>query len=204
MKPRIILLNGPAGSGKDSIGKEILNQGLTYSKIRKFAEPLKRAVSAFFNLTPAEYDFYFETYEGKNTRSYRFFGLTPREWLIKFSEDYAKVNGGKDVFGVLLADEIEKDFKEGYETIIVTDSGFQDEALALLRKFDGKADVLIVRLHRNGYTFAGDSRGYITFKDFVVFNPMELDIDNDSMLSDAVYKIESYYDENKPEEGTKE
>jgi len=49
----------------------------------------------------------------------------------------------------------------------VPDSGFREEAEAIVREA-GAGDVLLVRLHRPGHGFSGDSRGYIDLDDLGV------------------------------------
>ena len=161
MSKLIIFLNGPAGSGKDTIGRFLVDK-FSKAGLYKFAEPLKRAVGSFFSLNEEEYSYYFETQQGKATVGPRFYNKTPREWLIGFSELYAKTLGGKDVFGKLCAKKIETNFNNGtHEVAIITDSGFVEEAKAVVDSFKGEdVDFLVVRLERDGLSFSGDSRGY--------------------------------------------
>lgn len=161
MMNKVVFLNGPAGSGKDTIGR-FLSDKISKSNIYKFADPLKKAVAAFFELSPDEYQYYFETQEGKNTPSPRFNNKSPREWLIGFSEDYAKKYGGKHIFGTIMARKLHSNFNSGIiDTAIITDSGFTEEAEAVLNSFGNTVEFYLVRIHRNGFNFTGDSRGYI-------------------------------------------
>ena len=186
---KVIFLNGPAGSGKDTIGRFLADK-LERASIYKFADPLKKAVSAFFDLTPEEYQFYFETQQGKNNPSPRFNNKTPREWLIGFSEDYAKKYGGKHVFGTIMANKLTSNFNSGVtKTALITDSGFTEEAEEVLNRFGTTVEFFIVRLHRNGYNFTGDSRGYVYLeKEHRLVHA--LDINNEEgRVEDAVQKI---------------
>lgn len=190
MNNKIILLNGPAGSGKDTIGRFLVDR-INNSSIYKFAEPIKDAVAAFLNLSSEERHYYFETQEGKNNPSPRFFGHTPRKFLIDFSETYAKTLGGKDVFGKILATKLQLDFTQGLiKTAVVTDSGFLDEAEAVLKAFPEDYEVYLFRLHRNNCSFLGDSRSHISLFKSKASNVEELDIENeDGNVEKAVNEI---------------
>lgn len=153
--PKYIVLNGPAKSGKDTIGQALhaLLVMNGYKSIReKFAAPLKDGVAAFLGLTQAERLNYFEHPYIKDMKIKRFMGKTPRQMLISFSEDWVKPQFGKECFGELLRQRTAS--MQGY--VVVTDCGFDDE----LEPFD-KTDIAVIRLQRQGCTFEGDSRKYI-------------------------------------------
>lgn len=155
--PKYLLLNGPAGVGKDTLGamaKESLNSSGYPVKLDKFSAPLKSAVAAFLGLSPAEFEYYFETPEKEKPQT-RFCGVTPRQALINFSEDYAKPTFGEAVFAKACL-ERNKNF-EGI--VIITDCGFTIEANTI---FDAMGrNAFLVCLEREGLTFEGDSREYV-------------------------------------------
>jgi len=188
---KIIFLNGPAGSGKDSIGNFLVPK-LNKASIYKFATPIKKAVAAMFNLSPEEYQFYFETPEGKNNPSPRFFNKTPRQWLISFSEDFAKVHGGTAVFGKLMANNLTPAFRNNMvNNVVITDSGFKPEADALIDVFRDECEFFLIRIHRNGFKFDGDSRGYIYLeKDYSFIHTVDI-INEEGRIEHAVNKITS-------------
>lgn len=188
MTRKIIFLNGPAGSGKDTLGNGLMMLRTWPSAMTmKFSEPLKRQVSEILALTKAEEEFYFETQEGKSFRSERFNGLTPRQALIIHSEEFAKKVGGHGVFGKYAASVIKKEFAKDEElnTIIFTDSGFVAEAEAVMTAFGDTCEYWLVRIHRDGCTFDGDSRNYLNAPMF----KNVLDIENNSAISVAVNEI---------------
>lgn len=199
MTRKIIFLNGPAGSGKDTVGKSLglyLPAYAQYNHVMKFSEPLKRQVAEILGLSKEEQEFYFETQEGKSFRSERFNGMTPRQALIQHSEEFAKKIGGQDVFGKYAAKKIRDMLNRDTElrTITFTDSGFVPEAQAVINAFGDTFEYWLVRLHRDGCTFAGDSRGYL---DAPIFKNV-LDIENNSAISITVNEIkEKIYGENK-------
>ncbi len=167
---KIILVNGPPRSGKDTVGDIIAK--IAGGTPVKFAASLKRATHAFFHALRDDFsddtlyvatrasinDAYYE--QTKETSMPLFGGLTPREAYIGASETFLKPTFDNDVFGNILADQIERSDKKLF---VVTDSGFQSEAEVMIRRF-GLDNVKLIRLTRAPYTFEGDSRGYIALE----------------------------------------
>lgn len=157
---KIVLLNGPPRSGKDALGRRISDvsvreMGTSRVILAKFANVLKLAVHRAFDLQgvgPEEFD------SCKDQPSAAFHGATPRAAYIQFSEQFAKPLFGKRYFGerlgAMLAPHDSSDI-----VAVVTDSGFVEEAQALVDRF-GAENVTLVRLSRPGATFEGDSRSY--------------------------------------------
>ena len=153
--PKVICLNGPKHSGRDTIGvalKAALVKSGYNCIIEKFAQPLKDGVACFLGLNERMAHHYFENPAVKDHPSSNFFGMTPCQVLISFSEEWAKPKFGKEVFGVLMRDRIED--LDGF--VVVTDCGFREE----LEPLD-PTDLAVVRLHRHKTNFDNDSRGYI-------------------------------------------
>ena len=72
-------------------------------------------------------------------------------------EHFIKPLFSKEYLGhVLLSEVMEEGFD--HETVVVTDSGFEPECQPLIRNIE---NVYLIRLHRPGYDFSKDSRGYI-------------------------------------------
>ena len=171
---KIILLNGPPRAGKDYAGAALLEHLPAGTPILKFAQELKerthalyRLVDAFGNLCPHDH---FE--DRKDTPLVEFEGLTPRAAYIAVSERLIKPLHGERIFGEWLARRIDQ-LEVG--TVVITDSGFVPEAEVLVEKF-GAENCLLARIHREGYTFAGDSRSYL---DLSHLNVQCTDINND-------------------------
>lgn len=165
--PKYIILNGPPKSGKDTIGQQLHFQLRPHYSVirRKLAEPIKRAVAAFTGLTPVEADHYFENPVVKDAPSKRFFGTTPRQVLISFSEDWVKPNYGKTAFGEIMLEST----KDHNGVVVITDCGFEEE----ISVFD-PTEAVVIRLHRDGCSFANDSRNFVYPEGFLSF-----DVDND-------------------------
>lgn len=166
---RILLVNGPPRSGKDTVG-DIVKELVPDAMVTKFAHSLKCATHALYaalggDITHEDWplrhhpgldnDDYYEF--TKDAAIPRFFGRTPRECYIAVSELLLKQVHGEQFFGELLAAQIANN---GAGYVVVTDSGFLPEAMALVDKF-GPDNVAVVKLRRKGCDFTGDSRGYI-------------------------------------------
>lgn len=162
---RVILLNGPPRSGKDTIGaamRAILDRG-THAVVRKFAGALKDAAHRLYSVGPGVGHDWFEAVKDESCS--QFFGRTPREVYIAVSEKLMKPLHGDRIFGRLLVDEIKRtqvvEFDEDTDlVVVVTDSGFAPEAQELIDAF-GIDNVSLVRITRKGASFDGDSRSYI-------------------------------------------
>ncbi len=85
MSFKIILVNGPPRSGKDTIG-QLLCQRLPLV-LDKFARKLKEAAHALYGMPELPHD-HFEAC--KDTPLEQFFGKSPRQVYIAVSETYFK------------------------------------------------------------------------------------------------------------------
>jgi hypothetical protein len=168
---RVVLLNGPPGSGKDTAGLAITR---TFnSSIMKFAGPIKRAVHADFNLPPDTPDDIFENC--KDDPNPALFGHIPRKEYIHKSEQDMKPRFGPDFYGLLALRTLWRDYERGTRLFVVTDSGFASEAEPIVN-FVGRLNCLLIRIYAElrGKTFQGDSRSYITIP-----GVLTLEISND-------------------------
>ncbi len=87
-------------------------------------------------------------------------GKSWRQIYIHYSEQVIKPLHGAEWFGEQF---VQAARGSGADTVIVPDSGFVPEAERAVREF-GAANVRLVRLYKQGCTFAGDSRDYISLK----------------------------------------
>jgi len=185
----IYILNGPPQSGKDVIVTALSKRHPELVHL-EFKYKLIQLGLEFTGLTATEwYDIYNDRTKketpnpvfgwNKHTRSYH----TPRSLLIHISEEVVKPLFGDRYFGEALLMQIPPDSSQ----FIVSDGGFVDEVLPLI---DAGHNVVIIRIHRPGYSYANDSRSYLYIKD-ILANPtyelgkgnlIEFDIDNDSTL----------------------
>ncbi len=160
--PKIFLLNGAKLSGKDTGGGWLAAK---YGTVVKFAEPIKRAVTAVYHAgNRDEFDKY-DTPELKDLPQDIYFGKSCREVQISVSETWLKKFHNDDrIFGKFLIKDIER--RQDMPNLLsrrnyfVTDSGFAPEAEALIEKY-GAGNVFLARIHCPGCNFTGDSRSYI-------------------------------------------
>lgn len=152
---KIIILNGPAGVGKDTIGNALAKD---YNCIpTSFKRPMFEI--AYSILGEEVFLNFMKAYDDRDQREQpQIFlgGKTCREFMIWISELVVKPLFGNQQFGKLMSEHI-RICDEGF-CFVCTDGGFPDEVIRLVE--DGH-DVTLVRLFMDGKTFAGDSRDYI-------------------------------------------
>lgn len=153
-----IILNGPPGCGKDTVGLELTKYGY---QTMAFKEQLYIETAKLFDLPLVElialqndrtlkdepYDDLIHPEAGAC--------ISPREALIYTSEKYIKPKYGKDYFGKAAADSC---VVRNIQFAVFTDGGFGPEVDCLEDIYEW---VTVIRLHRQGCTFAGDSRNYM-------------------------------------------
>lgn len=153
----VIFLNGPPGSGKDTLGIKLAQ---TYSgfEIIKFAWEVKERCHALYGRHDYPHD-YFE--ECKDLPTDFFLGKTPRQAYIAFSETYLKPLHGEQIFGKLLLKRMTSSLSSS-RGFIITDSGFASEAAPLMAHY-GKNNCVLVRIHAESRykSFDNDSRSYL-------------------------------------------
>lgn len=150
---RFVLINGPKRSGKDTAAKALVASRNDVVRIG-FADHLKNATHAAYGMPEVQFD-RFEAV--KDSPREEFFGLTPRAAYIAHSEQYMKPLHGKDVFGRIFMRAA--NFARA-PVIAVPDSGFASEVEPLIEAV-GREQILLLRIHREGHDFTGDSRSYI-------------------------------------------
>lgn len=179
--PKFIFINGPAGSGKSTLAEQITSLHPECFR-ESFAEPIRSMIySVFFPSDgPLEYRYNLREQKIKSSRLATLAGLdieagdnpSTREVMIEFSESFMKRLFGPDIFGRLLWQRCAEQ-THFYESFVVDDSGFVDEAAYVIGRV-GKDNCHLVRLHRTGTHYRGDSRGYISLE-----GVQTLDLHND-------------------------
>lgn len=173
--PRIFCINGPAGSGKDTLG-EIIRDLLTkptYSPVMdKFAAPIEEALHGLLKETDYGYKFRRWRHDPMRKEQEFIWGMTIRELMIKFSEEFIKPVAGNDAFAQLAVERAIKTHLHYDapmdEYIIYTDTGFQSEFDAYCRALKStwpNAEINLIQIHRTGHTFEGDSREWVIAND---------------------------------------
>lgn len=192
--PFFLFINGPAGSGKDTLAK-LIAAAEPGAYIESFAEPIRSMIySVFFpndgpitythdlrdqkvKASPMPYPAFDAYYHTKEQKHY-----TIRQEMIAFSEEYMKRRYGPMVFGKLLWDRVQEQamFSKHF---LIADSGFVPEAEYLISKV-GPQNCALIRLHREGCTYSGDSRGYIELSDVTA-----IDMQNNGSLDDLLQQV---------------
>ena len=150
---QVIILNAPPHSGKDTIA-DLLVKNFNATK-QEFKEALYEATANHYGLDINTYKALATNRILKDSEETSFFeeeGKTYRQGLIHVSENIIKPMYGADYFGVKAAQKLVDGinaFSDG--------GGWWPELAPVAEVAD---QVIICRLYRNGYTFAGDSRDY--------------------------------------------
>lgn len=151
---RILLLNGAPRSGKDTAGA-ILCDLLDDARRYAFANQVKEMAMGAMGV-PMSWIKHFEAM--KDEPSPILCGRSFRECCIQMSEGFAKPLFGDRYFGDALAADISAiAADQGDHIAIVTDSGFREEAEALVDTF-GRSSVRRILISRPGTSFDHDSR----------------------------------------------
>ena len=149
----IIILNGPPGSGKDALCKVICEHTRT-KHLEVKARLFDLALSISGLTAPVWWGLYNDR-EKKERPTPLLGGLSPRGFMIYISEQVMKPLFGADYFGRYAAAQAESCPSD---VIIFTDGGFREEVKLLAEV----GNVHLVHLYREGYTFDGDSRSYLS------------------------------------------
>ena len=166
----VIILNGAPGIGKDTIA-EIIARKWEY-RILSFKSPMFDIARTILGATDfARFAVRYHDRKRKEVK-YDFLGdRSPREFMIHISENFVKPTLGKNQFGKLLCDSaLTSPFN-----CIVSDGGFDEEVEHVAAH--EALNVFVVRLHRDGMTFEGDSRKHIRRPDLICDTYHELDFD---------------------------
>lgn len=187
---KIILLNGPSQSGKDTT-KNIIFEYLLTENIAsdfvlchdKFSAPIKLAFAAMMEADIGEDEFTVEGYENDKEKVIPLLGVSYRRWQIDFSEKFMKPLYGQNVFGRMLISRLTEDYitdEDGEWVFVISDCGFQIEIEEVLKAFKPE-QVMLIRLHREGKTYEGDSREEVFLPNTY---PYQHDVANNGTLDD--------------------
>lgn len=152
---KIILLNGPAGSGKDTIADHLVQEYPCMFSKQSFKESLYELTAGYFGVSLGYIIEQNSDRVTKETPNKFLGGKTPREALIYASEDVYKPRYGKSVFGQKAKQRLVQSM-----TNVFSDSGFIEEAEPLLEQV-GTDNMICVQIERDGCSFENDSRDYV-------------------------------------------
>jgi hypothetical protein len=155
---KVIILNGPPRSGKDIaatfIKKDMRNVGMF-----TFKRPLVAVLRAIVPVDNSHHHTMLNT-DLKDVESQWCGGLTPRQLMIKISEEWIKPVFGNDHLGKLAAYQIQT---TPCEFAVFPDGGFDDEVKVLAKTF-GYDNIYVIHIHRPGCNYDDDSRSYINLQ----------------------------------------
>ena len=181
-----VVLNGPPGCGKDTIANQIITGGLFVK--HQFKDALYEHTAKHFQVDLDKFIHYASDRDVRDSKSLAGLGgRTPREALIHVSEDIYKPRFGNDYFGQMEALRLEEHSRRmgGSLNVIYPDGGFTSELGPIESKLDF---LLIVRLHRDGFDFKGDSRSYIHLPDTEKRKSVDIYL-NDGCVNDGVLAV---------------
>ena len=121
---RIVILNGPPRSGKDTAAGFLRTCFLT--RDYKMSKPNKDGLKAMFNLSEQEFDYLFE--QAKDEPHELLFGKTAREVQISLSEDWAKMFWDRSFFGNMAARR-HLNKPTSMDFTVISDCSFVEEAV---------------------------------------------------------------------------
>lgn len=151
----VIILNGPPGCGKDTIGNLFADREHYMSL--SFKGRMFDIAAASLGMDKALFMENYESRPWKETPRDEWSGKSVRDLMIATSENFMKPFFGEDIFGKIVCSDIRK-LRPFVRSFIMTDGGFQAEVDALVK--DGN-NVILVHMHREGCSFEGDSRDYV-------------------------------------------
>ena len=171
-KPLVIMFNAPPRAGKDTACEILMRKFPESVKYEYFKEYLYKESAKVLGL---DFNFWASVCQNGDLKDKPMLrlqtgeaegSLTPRDILINVAENILKPKHGKDCIANATAHKIAKTIQQfkaekGYNPIIVVpDLGFPYEADAV-RTIIPSAEVAVVHIKRDGYTFEGDSRNYV-------------------------------------------
>lgn len=165
---KVIILNGPPRSGKDTLAKLILSHlGAAY--LRSFGSELKLMTHRLYGMVHSKADAFEEV---KDEPSISFNGLTPRQAYINVHELYLKPVHGLEALGDLLVKSMRRRGLWSASTLIITDAGSVEECMPIVRKY-GTENITLVRIEKEGCEW-NDNRTKIELervRTFDIVNP---------------------------------
>lgn len=157
---RFAILNGPPGSGKSTIGRNLshyLNEQRITNVSDSFAAPMKHFIATALG---QQY-----VHMAKDAPRAELSGYSVREFLIDLSESYIKERYGPGVYGRWFYHRIGR-MNPSPAIVVADDCGFQEELDALgIRK-----KIILIRVERPGHDFSHDSRSYLKGPDYTFVN----------------------------------
>lgn len=179
---KMIVLNGPPRSGKDTflkLLKAVFMDDLPTDKLVPFSYKwvLCEGVGKRYSIHPKViWDWNANTLT-KDTPKKSLGGKSVRQCLIYESEEVIKKELGEDGVALKTFENVKSHIKEWLDNpiedcvLVTPDGGFESEMLCAM-KFFGicRSDIFLIRFQRKGHTFEGDSRDFIASPNITIDN----------------------------------
>ena len=150
-KPFVVILNAPPQAGKDTVAARLKTKyGYNHCEMKRKLFDLALTIHS---ISKEDWDAHY-TSELKEKPWDALGGVSPRQALIDISEKVIKPFYGQDYF----AKSAIKQLLPGVN--VFSDGGFITET-SLLSEAAGEGRCILIRIHREGKTFDGDSRSYL-------------------------------------------
>ena len=154
---KVVIFNGPPSSGKDEAAKFIERNAGFDTELVAFKKKLTELTCMIHGVDPY---LWAERYDDHKEEPWdQLGGLSQRRALQIVSEDVIKPVYGNDYFGKATLKDIITLIENGMR-VGISDCGFKEELQTLLTYFKPE-ELLLVRTHRPGYSFDGDTRSYL-------------------------------------------
>lgn len=184
MNKKIVVLNCPPQSGKDTIAEEFIKRdGYT---MMSFKFNLIKIALTISKIPKEEWDARYVKH--KDEPWDRLGGLSQRNYLIKISEEWVKPVHGKTYFGDCVKTDITRLPNDNF---ILPDGGFIEEIAPLYETF-GYKSLLILQWNRKNCSFENDSRDWITTYPEIT---RKVHRDNDTTIEDHYVAVKEVIDE---------
>lgn len=170
---QVVILNGAPNSGKDTIA-DVLADTYGWAHVR-FKDILYRETAEYFHIALDTMIRLCTDRDLKEKKTSLLNGYSPRGALIHVSEEVIKPAQGPAYFGEVLSKRLTDAPWPG--PVVISDGGFYEELIPMCDDHE----VCLIGLFREGCTFDGDSRDYLSLRDG--------DVHNNGTVDDAVCAV---------------
>jgi ATPase family associated with various cellular activities (AAA) len=168
---KIIMLNGPPGSGK-TLAVRALSAALEKVRVYAMKAPMVEAIKAMYGLTDQQWE-QLDEHPTKDKITPVLLGSTAREVQISMFINYLRETHGEDALGKLAVLALRSSIMR---YVIIDGVGREAEVHPLIKHFHA-SQCLLLKFYREGYSFDGDVRSYIDLENYGVTT---VDVHNNS------------------------